>query len=254
MKQLMYLVVAVCLSVSLFAQTGGLKITTDKTTSLVFPYPILHVDRGSKNILVQPVKSAAHILLLKAGCKDFTPTNLSVITSDGSVYSFAVVYGETTVWAYHFPAQLKTSVATCANSLLDNPKTISGAGDARWGIRARVTGIYTRDDVLYYQLHLQNQSPIAYAINFVRFYIRDKRKGKRTAVQEVELMPLCMAGNTTEVKASSRNIIVVALQRFTIPDGKYLAIEIGEKNGGRHLAVRLGNRALRKAIPLQDLK
>ena len=254
MKQFVCLVAALCLEVSLFAQAGELSITTGKTTSLVFPFPILHVDRGSKNILVQPVRGAEHILLLKALCENFPETNLSVVTRDGSVYSFAVCYGETPVWVYHVPVQAKTSVATYANSLLDNPKTMRDAGDGCRDMKAGVTGIYIKDDVLYCQLRFQNQSPIDYEVNYVRFYLRDKKKSKRTAVQETELMPLYTAGNASRVRANNRNIIVVALERFTIPDGKYLLLEIGEKNGGRNLTIKLGNRVLNKAIPLPDFK
>jgi Domain of unknown function (DUF4138) len=89
MKRLVCMMCSSWLVVSAIAQTS-LYIATDKTTSLVFPFSILHVDRGSKDILVQPVQEAENILLVKAGLKDFPETNLSVFTSDGSVYTFQV--------------------------------------------------------------------------------------------------------------------------------------------------------------------
>jgi hypothetical protein len=88
----------------------------------------------------------------------------------------------------------------------------------------------------------------------LRFYISDKKKSKRTAIQENELKPLCVAGNMTQVKANSNSVIVVALDKFTIPDAKYLAVQFMEKNGGRHLSMRVSNRKIMKAIPLADLK
>jgi hypothetical protein len=48
--------------------------------------------------------------------------------------------------------------------------------------------------------------------------------------------------------------IVVALDKFTIPDAKYLAIEIGEKSGGRNLLMKVSNRKIIKALPLSDFK
>jgi conjugative transposon TraN protein len=254
MKHFVCLICAVSLFVSPFAQTVGLQITTDKTTSLIFPYSIRHVDRGTKDILVQPVKEADNILLLKAALKDFGATNLSVVTSDGSVYSLALSYGEPSVWVYRFAAQTKTSISTYANSVLDNPKTMSGVKNASWDMVARINGIYIKDDVIFYQLDLQNQSSIDYDINFLRFYIRDKKKSKRTAIQENELSPLYIAGNTLQVKAGSHHVIVVALDKFTIPDARYLAIEIGEKNGGRNLSLKVNNRKIIRAIALSDLK
>lgn len=254
MKQFVCLVCVVSLVVSSFAQAPILQIATDKTTSLIFPFAIKHVDRGTKDVLVQPVQEADNMLLVKAASKDFNQTNLSVITADGSVYAITVSYGNPSVWVYHFPVQLKTSISTYANSILDNPKSMIGIKDASWDMIAKVIGIYIRDNVIYYQLNFQNQSPIDYDINFLRFYIRDKKKAKRTAIQETELTPLYIAGNTSQIKANSHNSIVVALDKFTIPDAKYLAIEIGEKNGGRNLLMKVTNRKIIKAIPLPDLK
>lgn len=254
MKQFVCLVCAVSLVVSSIAQTSSLQISTDKTTSLIFPYSIRHVDRGTKDVLVQPVKEADNILLVKAASKDFTETNLSIVTDDGSVYSFTVCYGEPSVWIYHFPVQLKTSISTYAKNILDNPKTMIGIKDASWDMMARVIGIYIKDDVIYYQLDLQNGSPIDYDLNFLRFYIRDKKKTKRTAIQENEITPVFVAGNTSQVKANSHNSIVIALNKFTIPDAKYLAIEVAEKNGGRNLVMKVSNRKIIKAIPLPDLR
>lgn len=252
MKQFACLVCAVSVVVSSIAQT--LEISTDKTTSLIFPYGIKHVDRGSKDVLVQAVKEADNILLVKAACKDFRKTNLSIVTNDGSVYSFAICYGDTTVWVYRFPAQMKASISTYANSILDNPKTMKGVRDASWGMLARVSGIYIKDDVIYYQLDLLNQGAIDYDINFLRFYIKDKNKAKRTAIQENEITPLYICGNASQVKANSHNCIVVALDKFTIPNAKYLGIEITERNGGRNLSMKVGNKKIIRAISLPNLK
>ena len=254
MKIFVCMVCAIGVFVSSFAQTPNLQIATDKTISLIFPYPIRHVDRGTKDVLVQPVEESSNILLVKAASKNFPETNLSVVTDDGSVYSIAVAYGESSTWIYRFPVQLKTSVSTYANSILDNPKTMIGIRDASWDMMARVVGIYIKDDVIYYQLDLQNGSPIDYGINFLRFYIRDKKKAKRTAVQENEITPLYVAGNISCLKANTHNSIVVALNKFTIPDAKYLAIEIVEKNSGRNLLMKVNNRKIIKAISLPDLK
>lgn len=254
MKLIVCLICAICLAFSVFAQSSTLCIATDKTTSLIFPFSIKHVDRGTKDILVLPVKEADNILLVKAAANNFPETNLSVITSDGSVYTFAVCYGNPEVWTYHLPTQSKIAISTYANGILDNPKTIKGIKDNSGNMLADVAGIYIKENVIYYQLYLENQSPIDFDIDFLRFYIRDKKKSKRTAMQENELTPLYIAGNTNEIKASNRSVVVVALNKFTIPDAKYFAIEIGEKNGGRHLFMKLNNNKILKAISLPDLK
>ncbi|MDB5277925.1 MAG: traN [Ferruginibacter sp.] len=253
MKKLATLLIA-CTILSL-SRAQTIQVTMDKTTSLIFPFSILHIDRGSRDVLVQPVKEAGNILLIKAATAEFIPTNISVVTSDGSVYSLPVVFtAEPAVTVYQLPAQKSSSVETYAGGILDNPITIHGIKDSRWDMLARVNGIYLKDDVMYYQLVLTNVSPVDYDIDLLRFYIRDKHNGRRTAVQENELKPLYLAGNTTQVKANGHSAIVAALQKFTIPDGKYLAVELMEKNGGRNLKMKVWNRKIMKAMILPDLK
>jgi conjugative transposon TraN protein len=179
---------------------------------------------------------------------------LSVVTGDGSVYSFAVSFGNPAIWVYKIPVQNNAAISTYANGLLDNPKTMHGIKNASWNMCASVIGIYIKNETIYYQLDLQNASAIDYDINYLRFYIRDKKKSKRTANQENEITPLYVAGNTSQVKANNHSTIVVALEKFTIPDAKFLAIEIGEKNGGRNLLMKIGNNKIIRAIPLPDFK
>jgi len=103
MKRFVCLVMMSWLFVSAMAQTS-LFITTDKTTSLVFPFAIRHVDRGTQAVLAQQVNESPTILLVKAAEKDFVETNLSVVTEDGSVYSFIVCYkSNPSTWVIYLP-------------------------------------------------------------------------------------------------------------------------------------------------------
>lgn len=254
MKRLVCLVCAIGFVLSSLAQTT-LPITTSKTTSLIFPFPVKHVDRGTRDILVQQVPEADNILLVKAASADFRETNLSVITGDGSLYSFSVCYlPNPPLWVYKLPVQKEASIASYSNSLLDNPRIMRAGHDKKGGVEAEVTGIYIKGEVIYYQLSLLNQSAIDYDIAFLRFYIRDKKQPRRTAVQEVEVIPQYVAGNNSMIKAASPSRVVVAMEKFTIPDEKYFAIEIGERNGGRHLLLNVKNTKIIRAIPLPDLK
>ncbi len=254
MKRLVWLAVMSLFFVSLKAQTS-LCISTEKTTSLVFPFSILHVDRGTQAILAQQVKESPTILLVKAAEKGFPETNLSVVTDDGSVYSFVVCYDNSpATWVYHLPTNKFATLATYANGILDNPRTMHGIKDEQWDIKAMVSGIYIKNEIMYYQLNIANNSPVDYDIDVLRFFIRDKKKGKRTAIQETDLKPLHISGNTSQVKANSSSSLVFALDKFTIPDAKYLTVQIMEKNGGRHLSMKVSNKKIMHAIILPDLK
>ena len=143
MKRLVILICGCWLFVSALAQSSTLQIATDKTTSLIFPFPIRHVDRGTKDILVQAIKEPDNLLLVKAASKDFPETNLSVITVDGSVYSFKVAYdAQPEKWIYFMPEISRSTIASYAKGILDNHRTIRGIQDNKLDIHVRVNGIY----------------------------------------------------------------------------------------------------------------
>jgi conjugative transposon TraN protein len=253
MKLLLCLILGCWITTFSFAQPSCVQVTTNKTTSLVFPFTVLHVDLGDRNLLVQQVPQADNILFIKAACKDFEETNLSVVTSDGSVYSLLVSYAPAPpLWVYKLPTQKGATVASYAKGILDNERTVRGIRASKWGITAFVKGIYVKEDVMYYQLELLNETFIDYDIDLIRFAIRDGAKARRTASQEVELRPLETVGNIKKVVAGQHNEVVFAFPRFTLPDAKLLFIEIMEKAGGRHLSLKVSNKKIIKATPLPD--
>lgn len=255
MKAFVCLVCAVGLVVSLSAQVSTLCISSNKTTSLVFPFPIKHVDRGSKDILVQQVPEAENILFVKAASPGIAETNLSVVTGDGGLYSFSICYDkQPSVWVYQLPVNKKATLASSTTSLLDNPPALKGPRDRHWDVEAKLTGIYVKEDHFFFQFDFINDSPLDYTLDYLRFFIRDKKQSKRTAIQEIEYRPLFTAGNASLVKANDNNVVVVALEKFTIPDHKRFLVQIGEKGGGRQLQLTLSNRMILKARRLPDIK
>jgi conjugative transposon TraN protein len=218
---------------------------------------------------VQQVKEAENILLVKAAKVKFPETNLSVITSDGNLYSFSVKYDSLAcLLVYRLSKQSSNSISgvlfkervmnnaeieTYAKSVFNKTKTISGIRYKKWQMLGRVNGIYIKDDVMFFRLLLENRSSIDYDIDFIRFYLHDDKISKRTATQEQELKPLRIIGNTPKVKADNKRVSVFAFEKFTIPDAKSFLIEVAEKNGGRHLLLKVTNEKLIKAKAIPDL-
>ena len=250
MKQILFILISV-MNAAIAQQP--LSISTDKTTSLIFPFPIKYVDRGTRDILVQPVKEDERILLVKAASKQFAETNLSVVTGDGNVYEFTVNYTpQPSVLVLHLPPNKKATISAYANAILNNPprrilKVEHGA------VITKVSGIYIKDDEIYYHLEIQNHSPLDFDIELLKFFITDKKRSKRSSVQENELLPLYVAGNRSKVKAYNFSVMVVALDKFTIPDAKFLRIQLMEKNGGRHFNLKVYNQQILKARILPEL-
>lgn len=234
------------------AQTS-LCISTDKTTSLVFPFPIKHVDRGTQAVLAQQVKDAPAVLLVKAGNRNFPETNLTVVTEDGSLYSFQVRYdGNPAQLTFRLPVQTKESIAATARALLDNAAFINRLRTRRLDVQLQVIGVYIKESIIYVQLELKNLGPIGYDVDMLRFFTADRKRNKRTAVQETDLKQLHLAGNGAVVSPMSTNALVVALEKFTIPDHQYMGIQVAERNGGRHLTIHANNRLLMQAKPVNN--
>ncbi|MFX1707253.1 conjugative transposon protein TraN [Chitinophaga sp. CC14] len=243
----------------------NLDISKWKTTNLIFPYGIKSVDRGNQDVLVQKAKGVENILQVKAANDTLKETNLTVVCADGTLYSFIVHYLAS-------PSQLNFSLGKV---VAQSPWALFASGDNNEAkvndlatalghkrpviknIRAsanqiglRCSGLYIKDDVLYCQLELENNSTIAYTVDQLRFYIQDQKKAKRTASQQLQINPLYVAGNSAQIGSRSRQNIVVAMPKFTIPDQKFLVIEMMEKDGGRNLLIRIRNHHLTHVIQL----
>jgi conjugative transposon TraN protein len=241
-----------------------LSITFYKTTNLIFPYAIKSVDRGSADIIVQKAKGVENILQLKAAKQNFRETNLTVITADGKFYSYIVDYSDNSpVLNLQFlkdsDEEAKTSfssginesdVQTIARKIVGEKRTIYRVKDKRYGMKLQLRGLYINEDVIYYQIELQNRSNINYDIDQFRFFIRDQKKLKRTASQEMEIRPFYINGDTATVQGQSEHLFVFALPKFTIPDMKFLYVQLMEKNGGRNLELKIHNKTIIKANPI----
>ena len=113
MKVFIALLMAVLASVSGFAQEktppNPVRILTDnqhitpykievtfgKTVHILFPSEVRYVDLGSNNIIAGKADGVENVVRVKAAVKEFPgETNFSVITGDGSFFSFNVVYKE----------------------------------------------------------------------------------------------------------------------------------------------------------------
>lgn len=245
-----------------------LEIAFLKTTNIVFPFAIKSVDRGSKDVLAQKAGGIENILQLKAAKEDFLETNLTVVTTDGKLHSFTLNYADNPAilnlsvadeiqesGAIHFATEKINEADVQLNSglIAGSKKKTTRKKDEKFGISLLLDGLFVQDNVIYYRFELQNDTYINYDIDQLRFFIRDQKKARRTATQEVEVKPVFVEGTTDRIAGKTQQVVVFALPKFTIPDQKYLAIQLMEKNGGRHLAVKVHNKTIVRAEPIEWL-
>ncbi|SJZ68448.1 Bacteroides conjugative transposon TraN protein [Chitinophaga eiseniae] len=245
----------------------NMEVSYNKTSNLIFPYAISSVDRGSRDLLVQKAKGVKNILQLKAGKENFPETNLSIVTDDGKFYSFMVRYdsmprvlnlrlGQGPAELYGGPVLLKSDSLSAAELQRTAELTrISKQhrlklSDAAYNVRLRLSTIFIKNDVFYFQVSIKNSSSINYYFDEVKFFIRDRKVARRTAFQEKIIQPKYVLGPDQVIPARTETVLVFALPKFTIPDKKHLYLYVTEKDGGRHLKIRIKNRHLVSAVPI----
>jgi conjugative transposon TraN protein len=240
-------------------ESTPLAITFNKTTSIIFPTVIKSVDRGSRDVLAQKAKGVENVLQLKAAREEFPETNLTVITADGTIHQFTIKYAkeparlvmtlngntEDHPMPLIFESQLtESAIENCAKRIVDTKRSLRQIRDANNKIHLALNGIYIKENVIFYRFEIKNASNINYDVDFLRFYIHDKAKVKRTASQEVEVKPVYVSGNINTIKGHTATTAVYALEKFTIPDAKRLVIEMFEKNGGRNVKLQIKNKTI----------
>ena len=244
----------------------NLQIGYSKTTSIVFPYAIKSIDKGSPDVLMQKAKGVENILLVKAATENFNQTNLTVVTADNRLYVFVLNYDEAcpdlNITADNTAAvsgnilfsmenDNQKKIEQFASLALLKKKKISGLKKSKFHISLEVNGIFIHEDVFYLRVLLRNKSKINYDIDQFRFFIRDQRKSKRTASQEIEIQPIFTTSSSDVIPYESEVIKVYALEKFTIAENKYLTIQLMEMSGGRHLEVNINNNLTDKVIPIK---
>ena len=241
--------------------SSSLQLSDQMTTNLIFPHAIKSVDRGNRDILVQKAKEVENILQLKAENRDLSSSNLTVITADGSFYSFKVEYEQkpqnlnleiqgthpNRQAEFEKPIQPESELINTAQGVSNKNQTMSAIRQRKFSTGLELTGIYIEKDLLYFKIQLDNQTNIPYDIEQFRLFIRDNKQSKRSASQELEQLPVLTYGNIHRIPSQSTQILVFALPKFTIPDQKHLGIELKEENGGRHLQIKVKNRQLMRA-------
>ena len=255
------------------------EVSFNKTTHLIFPAPVQYVDLGSTDIIADKATGAANVVRLKAAVRDFqAETNLTVITADGRFYAFDVRYaddpGQLSIRIMNdLQAQIPEGKAPTVPVRLDaldgddaaridsameqiynNDKPqIKHIGYKRYGLQTLLTGIYIDSEGwLYFGIEMRNDSRIPFDIDHIRMYVRDKRLPRRTAVQDIEIVPVRSLHPLHDIGAGDTRRTVWAISKMTIPDGKALHIDIYERGGGRHQSLRVENRDILAAKPIPE--
>ncbi len=252
-----------------------LEVTYNKTSHLIFPSAITYVDLGSEYLSAGKAEDANNVLRIKASVDGFEgETNFSVITTDGSFYSFTVYYSPYPSKLSHdlsdlqlenrrhfggvFLEDLGSYSPFVSDYLLSaiyerDKRYIKHIASRSYGVQFSLKGLYSHEHMLYFHTELKNESNIPYSIDFINFKIVDRKVAKRTVSQEKPLKILRSYQILSDVRKHSTATNVFLLDNFTLTNDKMLIIEVYEKNGGRHQIIEVNNNDVIRAVPVDQL-
>ena len=226
----------------------GLEVTYDKTVHVIFPAEVRYVDLGSPDLIAGKADGAENVIRVKATVRNFpNETNMSVITEDGSFYTFNVKYAAE-------PLLLNVEMCDFIHDGSTVNREVKHIGCKRFGIQYQLKGIYTHNGLLYFHTEIKNQSNVPFDVDYITWKIVDKKMAKRTAVQEQIILPLRAQNYATLVPGKKSERTVFTMAKFTIPDDKCLVVELNEKNGGRHQSFVIENEDLVRAGTINELQ
>ncbi len=259
----------------------ALEVTFSKTVHIIFPAAIRYVDLGSADLMAAKADGTENVLRIKAATKDFSgESNLSVITDDGSYYSFNVKYADepvklsvemadfihssetgtrrgnkTDIYLDELNGESPLLVNRIMQSIYKNDRReIKHIRCKQFGMQYTLKGIYSHNNLMYFHTELKNSSNVPFNVDYISFRIVDKKVAKRTAIQQQSIVPLRAYNQLMVIDGKKTERTVFALPRFTLPEGKQLLIELNEKDGGRHQSFILKNDDLIRAKGIGKLR
>jgi conjugative transposon TraN protein len=239
----------------------SLSVTVKKTTNIIFPYRIEKADIGSADVIGHKDQNMGNVLFLKAARKDIAPTNLSIYTSDGKFYSFIIRYKEDpdtlNLSFLDDPGQpvsvmdsfISAKLYSDAVSIQSQPSFLHKKAKAQ-EIKVILKGIYLMDDLLWFRFTIKNHSEISYRPVFIRFFIKDKKTGNRSAMQESPVAPSWSSFKT--VSGNQKEDYGFGILSFTISSGKKLVFQMEEKNGERTIQLDIPSKTILKSRPVEQ--
>ena len=225
----------------------GLEVTYDKTVHVIFPSEVRYVDLGSPDLIAGKADGAENVIRVKATVRNFpNETNMSVITEDGSFYTFNVKYAD---------EPLLLNVEMC--DFIHDGEKVNRPNNAQ-EIYLRELGsespMLVRLIMKSIHTEIKNQSNVPFDVDYITWKIVDKKVAKRTAVQEQIILPLRAQNYATLVPGKKSERTVFTMAKFTIPDDKCLVVGLNEKNGGRHQSFVIENEDLVRANTINELQ
>ncbi|WP_127127976.1 DUF4138 domain-containing protein [Pseudoflavitalea rhizosphaerae] len=237
-----------------------LEIGTATTSLISFPVNIGEGRCGIPELEAAKMPGYENVLAVRASQAFSDTTSLQVITIDGDIYDFCITFApkpEATKFVvknmprYGFPEALTSNISNIEKirwhiERIESERSFLNRRKEKFDLLCELEGIYATDDLIFLKFRLANFSNLSFLPSNFRMYVSDRKKTKRTSIQQIEITPV-YSQPFSLLKGNCDQKWIVVIPKTTIPDKKKFLVEINEENGGRNLQLEIPNRFLLKA-------
>ncbi len=238
-----------------------------KNVALFFPEPIRQGITGSENfIFTYNREKEQYFGLLQA--KPGKESNLLVVDSDGSIFSYIVSYRtQLSKLNYFIPLsssignekskvkdviQAETSEKSIDNQLyyyqkfsshlLERKQSIGRISKRSEDIVLSVENIVFDKEELYFVIQIENKSTLDYGLNFLNLSIETRQKGKRKSLQRLYQEPIYKHHLPSKIVENETVRFVYVLPKFSLSNDRRAILELSEKDGERNIELKISHR------------
>ena len=238
-----------------------------KNVALFFPEPIRQGITGSENfIFTYNREKEQYFGLLQA--KPGEESNLLVVNSDGSIFSYIVSY-RTQLSKLNYFIPISNSIGNekpkaknlilaetsekrvdyrkyyyekFCSYLLDRKQRIGKIKKRNEDIILSVENIVFDKEELYFVIQIENNSTLDYDLNFLNLMIETREKGKRKSLQRLYQEPIYIQNLPTKIAENEMVRFVYVLSKFSLSSDRRLILELNEKDGERNIELKISHK------------
>jgi len=238
-----------------------------KNVALFFPEPIRQGITGADNfIFTYNRENEQYFGLLQA--KPGKESNLLIINSDGSIFSYIVKYkAQLSKFNYFIPKSSSIgndkpedkdsiSVETTEKSvdygtyyyekfcryLLVRKQYIGRIKNQTEDIVLSVENIVFDKEELYFVIQIENNSSLDYNLNFMNLSIETRQKSKRKSLQRLYLEPIFKYNLPSKIREKETVRFTYVMSKFSLSKDRRVILELNENNGERNIKLKVSHR------------
>jgi conjugative transposon TraN protein len=264
MKQIILLIATIFLfSIAAFAQ-NQITVCESKASHIISPEKVSYLQVGDhRKIIAEVVPEHPNLVRIKA-VETFGGESSLTIVCANKIYSLFVKYADTNQISYRLEDFYFVKTGETGSNVLPeymlrelshqvlakNKRHVRKRKQTKDGIKFQLRNIYLKNDALFFEVEIVNQTNMGYDVEGFHWWIDDKKQYKSTNVQEYLIEPNYQHYKIKYIPAKTSLREVFVLPKLTIPDKRTLRMEMLEKalgNTGRKLSLDVKNKEILEA-------